>query len=200
MWSRGKVFFENWANTVAADALAPLGNRSSADMLHVLTIGSWVLIFIEGGCSLWFWGRARDCHPLVNENLSLVRDGSEFHTYISVSGSALVHFSKYKSGLKRSISPFFHWGVLFQLFIIGMSHGHHHLRSLVRWMFVEQLVWADIKKINKSSTLLAFVKGIHQWLMDSPHKGPVIWKVVPFCYVITCHFTVEEWHKANRKS
>ena len=28
------------------------------------------------------------------------------------------------------------------------------------------------------------MRGIHQWLVDLPHKGPVTWKIIPFCDVI----------------
>ena len=38
---------------------------------------------------------------------------------------------------------------------------------------------ADQRKYQ-SFTSLAFVRGIHQWLVDSPHKGPVAWKIFPF--------------------
>ena len=37
---------------------------------------------------------------------------------------------------------------------------------------------------HQSSAPLAFVRGIHQWLVDSPHKGPVTWKMFPFDDVI----------------
>ena len=37
---------------------------------------------------------------------------------------------------------------------------------------------------HQSSTSLAFVWRIHQWLVNSPHKGPVTRKVVPFDDVI----------------
>ena len=30
---------------------------------------------------------------------------------------------------------------------------------------------------HQSSTSLAFVRGIHQWPVDSPYKGPVKWKI-----------------------
>ena len=33
---------------------------------------------------------------------------------------------------------------------------------------------------HQSSMSLAFVRGIHQWLVNSPHKGPVTWKMFPF--------------------
>ena len=43
---------------------------------------------------------------------------------------------------------------------------------------------ADQRK-HQSSTSLAFVRGIHQWPMNSPHKGPVTRKMFPFDDVIT---------------
>ena len=42
---------------------------------------------------------------------------------------------------------------------------------------------ADQRK-HQSSASLAFVWGIHQWLVNSPHKWPVTWKMVPFNYDI----------------
>ena len=37
---------------------------------------------------------------------------------------------------------------------------------------------------HHSSALLAFVKGIHLWPVNSPHKGPVTRKMFPFDDVI----------------
>ena len=37
---------------------------------------------------------------------------------------------------------------------------------------------------HQSSASLAFVWGIHRWLVNSPHKGPVTWKMFPFDHVI----------------
>ena len=31
---------------------------------------------------------------------------------------------------------------------------------------------------------LAFVRGIHQWPVDSSHKGPVMWKMFPFNNIV----------------
>ena len=42
---------------------------------------------------------------------------------------------------------------------------------------------ADQRKYQ-SSALLAFVWGIHRWPVNSPHKGPVTWKMFPFDDVI----------------
>ena len=39
-------------------------------------------------------------------------------------------------------------------------------------------------KIYQSSTPLAFVRGIHQWPMNSHHKGPVTRQIFPFDDVI----------------
>ena len=37
---------------------------------------------------------------------------------------------------------------------------------------------------HQSSALLAFVRGIHRWPVNSPHKGPVTRKMLPFDDVI----------------
>ena len=42
---------------------------------------------------------------------------------------------------------------------------------------------ADQRK-HQSSALLAFVRGIHRWPVNSPHKGPVTRKMFPFDGVI----------------
>ena len=44
---------------------------------------------------------------------------------------------------------------------------------------------ADQRK-SPSSQSLAFVGGIHWGLVDSPHKGPVMWKIFPFDDVTSC--------------
>ena len=48
---------------------------------------------------------------------------------------------------------------------------------------------------HKSSVSLEFLKGIHRWLMDSPHKGPVMRRIFPFDDVIMqfCHNDVIKW-------
>ena len=45
---------------------------------------------------------------------------------------------------------------------------------------------------NQSSASLAFVRGIHRWPVNSPHKGPVMWKRFPFNDVIMSE-KVEHW-------
>ena len=43
---------------------------------------------------------------------------------------------------------------------------------------------ADQQRKRQSSASLAFVRGIHQWLVDSPHKGPVTQKIFSFDDII----------------
>ena len=38
---------------------------------------------------------------------------------------------------------------------------------------------ADVRT-HQSSTSLAFVRGIHRWPVNSPHKGPVMRNLFPF--------------------
>ena len=45
---------------------------------------------------------------------------------------------------------------------------------------VYSTVQAYTKRKHQSSTSLAFVRGIHRWPVNSPHKGPVTWKMLPF--------------------
>ena len=42
---------------------------------------------------------------------------------------------------------------------------------------------ADQRK-HQSSASLTFVRGIHRWPVNSPHKWPVIWKMFPFDHII----------------
>ena len=49
---------------------------------------------------------------------------------------------------------------------------------------------------HQSSASLAFVRGIHRWPVNSPHKGPVTRKMFPFDDVIMAHIDAQckqEW-------
>ena len=50
---------------------------------------------------------------------------------------------------------------------------------------------------HQSSASLAFVRGIHQWPMNSPHKGPVTRKMFPFDYVIILTLVVPQPEYSN---
>ena len=48
---------------------------------------------------------------------------------------------------------------------------------------------------HQSSSLVAFVWGIHWWLVDSPHQGPVVWNIFPIHDVIMRYRTrLQEHH------
>ena len=53
----------------------------------------------------------------------------------------------------------------------------------------------DQRKYQNSMSR-AFVRGIHQWLVDSPHKGPVTQKMFPFDDVIMLYVLL--WLGTNR--
>ena len=48
---------------------------------------------------------------------------------------------------------------------------------------------ADQRK-HQSSASLAFVRGIHRWLVNSPHEGPVKPKMFPFHDVVMIIYIV----------
>ena len=52
---------------------------------------------------------------------------------------------------------------------------------------------------HQSSASLAFMRGIHQWPVNSPHKGPVTQKMVPFDDVIMSQNTYLYWYCANSR-
>ena len=58
--------------------------------------------------------------------------------------------------------------------------------QITRFTIVYSTVYsgADKKQKHKSSASLAFVRGIHRWPVNSPHKGPVTRKMLPFDDVI----------------
>ena len=61
-------------------------------------------------------------------------------------------------------------------------------------------VYSDAyQRKHQSSTSLAFVRGIHRWPVNSPHKGPVTRKMFPFDDVIMIFFpqsgSFEVWRK-----
>ena len=51
---------------------------------------------------------------------------------------------------------------------------------------------ADQRK-HQSSASLAFVRGIHRWPVNSPHKGPVTRKMFPFDDVIMVLIMQDDW-------
>ena len=56
---------------------------------------------------------------------------------------------------------------------------------------VYSTVWSDAdQRKHQSSALLAFVRGIHRWAVNSPHKWPVTRKMFPFDDAIMTHLVL----------
>ena len=57
--------------------------------------------------------------------------------------------------------------------------------QIISLTIVHPTVYSGIdQRRHQSSVSLAFVRGIHWWLVNSLHKGPVTWKMVPFDDII----------------
>ena len=75
-----------------------------------------------------------------------------------------------------------------------VEHGMEHYSDVIMSTRVSQItsliiVYSTIyssadQRKHQSSASLAFVQGIHQWPVNSPHDGPVMWKMFPFDDVI----------------
>ena len=76
-----------------------------------------------------------------------------------------------------------------------------HYNDVIMSMMASQItsltiVYSDVcsrpdQRKHQSSVSLAFVGGIHHWLVNSLHKGPVTWKMFPFDDVIMIYVTVQ---------
>ena len=72
------------------------------------------------------------------------------------------------------------------------------MSAMVPQITCVSIIWSIIcsgadQRKHPSSASLAFVKEIHRWPMDSPHKGPVTRKIYPFGNVIMVLFQI--WWK-----
>ena len=85
--------------------------------------------------------------------------------------------------------------------ITGSEHGHHHaciyvchyndviistmVSQITSLTIVYSTVYSGIdQRKHQSSASLTFVRGIHWWQVNSPHKGPVTRNMFPFDDVI----------------
>ena len=65
----------------------------------------------------------------------------------------------------------------------------YHYSAMTSQIYGVSIVYSNIcsgadQKKHQSSASLAFVRGIHRWPVNSPHKGPVTRKIFPFDDVI----------------
>ena len=75
-------------------------------------------------------------------------------------------------------------------YFISLHHNNDVIMStmasqITGLTIVYSTVYSDTdQRKHQSSGSLAFVRGIHRWPMNSPHKGPVTQKMFPFDDVI----------------
>ena len=83
-------------------------------------------------------------------------------------------------------------------------HSHRHYSDVIMSTMASQITslaivyttvysGADQRK-HQSSASLAFVRGIHRWPVNSPHKGPVTRRMFPFDGVIMDKPIQTRWH------
>ena len=60
------------------------------------------------------------------------------------------------------------------------------------WIVYSTLLSGADQRKHQCSASLAFMRGIHQWPVNSSHNGPVTWKMFPFDDVITWYHTEAE--------
>ena len=64
------------------------------------------------------------------------------------------------------------------ILLISIAHYSDIIMSLMASQITSfSIVWSGTDQ--RSSMSLVFVRGIHRWLVDSPHKMPVTWKMFP---------------------
>ena len=100
--------------------------------------------------------------------------------------------------ITRKIKSYFRW--LFPIIFLPLPpyDGQHYSDVMMSTMatqipgvlIVYSIVCSDPDKAIQSSASLVFVMGIHWWPVNSPHKGPVAWKMFPFDDVIMKHSDV----------
>ena len=71
------------------------------------------------------------------------------------------------------------------------------MTSQITIVYSTAYLGADQRK-HQSSAPLAFVRGIHRWPVNSPHKGPVTRKMFPFDDVIMCEPCSGGWKSGLR--
>ena len=85
------------------------------------------------------------------------------------------------------------WFNVIYPYSFGLLHWHWHCIDVIMGAMASQItsltivystVYSDPDKKHQSSASLDFVRGIHRWPVNSPHKGPVTRNMFPFDDVI----------------
>ena len=132
--------------------------------------------------SLSIWGGKNSARPfgIINVwmNFANATNWNSRHVFIHIHKTALVTHLRDPS-LRRSIQ--------FEMIC-------HHYSDVKISAMASQITGVSIAYLTvcsgpnqikyQSSASLAFMMGVHRWPMNSPHKGPVTWKMLPLDDVI----------------
>ena len=83
---------------------------------------------------------------------------------------------------QRPVTQSFHYG---DVIMTAMASQITSLTIVCSNVYLD----TDQRK-HQSSASLTFVRGIHRWPVNSPHKGPVTRKIFPFDYVTMLMFSL----------
>ena len=95
-----------------------------------------------------------------------------------------------------------------QFFISSTKHNHgwtiSHYSDVIMGAKASQItgvssIYATVcpgadQRKHQSPASLTFVRGIHRWAVNSPHKGPVTRKMFPFDGVIMKYSLLQMWY------
>ena len=103
------------------------------------------------------------------------------------------HLSKLKHGLCHLIHAF-----MLSWYSSGEQFGSERYNDVTMTMMASQITgvssvcltvgWGVDQRKHQIPASLAFVRGIHRWTVNSPHKRPVTQKMFPFDDVILINF------------
>ena len=98
----------------------------------------------------------------------------------------------YHGNLTMQINIFMQAG-LFNLDMICCHYNEHHGVSnhQPHDCVLNRFSGSDQRK-HQSSASLAFVRGIHRWRVNSPHEGPVMWRMFSLDDVMISQFSGNE--------
>ena len=107
------------------------------------------------------------------------------HEGTRIDNNVFVHQSRHRECLK-SRKPV--------KFAVSYMFSNQHYSDVIMTAMVSQIIDVTIiysnicsganQRKHQSSASLAFVSGNHRWMVISPLKGPVMWKMFPFDAVI----------------
>ena len=146
----------------------------------------WKILYFDSNVTSWslflrvpvtmrrIWNRWHNLFPWA---IIGTKDGLICWRIYASSGLTLLNIKQTVCGCQSNKTP--HWSDV----IMSSMAPQITSVSIACWTVCSG---ADQRK-HQSSASPAFVRGIHRWPVDSPHKGPVTWKMFPFDDVtMTC--------------